>query len=97
MNARYPRSTTSISSKRMRNGTDRQSLDISAKRASCTRVPHYPDRDARTSDATSEAVDSVGTLDLKVIEAFFWHSSCSDQGEAPFGGQNVTGVRHHLP
>jgi len=70
----------------MRNGTDRQSLDISAKRASCTRVPHYPDRDARTSDATSEAVDSVGTLDLKVIEAFFWHSSCSDQGEAPFRG-----------
>ncbi len=33
------------------------------------------------------ATDLVDTLDLPVIEAFFWHSSCNDQGEAPFRGQ----------
>ena len=33
------------------------------------------------------ARDIVGTLDLQVVEAFFWHSSCNDQGEAPFRGQ----------
>lgn len=33
------------------------------------------------------ATDLVGTLGLPVVEAFFWHSSCNDQGEAPFRGQ----------
>lgn len=33
------------------------------------------------------ATDLVGTLNLPVVEAFFWHSSCNDQGEAPFRGQ----------
>jgi predicted nuclease of predicted toxin-antitoxin system len=33
------------------------------------------------------AKELVGTLDLQVVEAFFWHSSCSDQGDAPFRGQ----------
>jgi hypothetical protein len=60
-------------------------------------VPHYQTEMRGTGDATSDASEIVGTLDLKVVEAFFWHSSCNDQGEAPFGGQIVTGVRHHLP
>jgi hypothetical protein len=33
------------------------------------------------------AKDVVGTLGLQVVEAVFWHSSCNDQGEAPFRGQ----------
>jgi len=39
---------------------------------------------AQVLDAAREL---VGTLDLQVVEAFFWHSSCNDQGEAPFRGQ----------
>jgi hypothetical protein len=33
------------------------------------------------------AKDIVGTLGLQVVDAVFWHSSCNDQGEAPFRGQ----------
>jgi len=29
----------------------------------------------------------VGALDLHVVEAYFWHSSCNDQGEPPFRGE----------
>lgn len=39
---------------------------------------------AQVIDAATEL---VGTLELPVVEAFFWHSSCNDQGEAPFRGQ----------
>ena len=39
---------------------------------------------AQVVDAAREL---VGTLDLRVVEAFFWHSACNDQGEAPFRGQ----------
>lgn len=33
------------------------------------------------------AKDIVGALGLQVVDAVFWHSSCNDQGEAPFRGQ----------
>ncbi len=33
------------------------------------------------------AKDIVATLDLEVVEAFFWHASCNDQGEPPFRGR----------
>ena len=39
---------------------------------------------AQVVDAAKEI---VGALGLQVIEAVFWHSSCNDQGEAPFRGQ----------
>lgn len=39
---------------------------------------------AQVVDAATELVDA---LDLTVVEAFFWHASCNDQGEAPFRGQ----------
>lgn len=38
---------------------------------------------ARVVDAAQEI---VGTLDLSVLRATFSHSSCNDQGEAPFRG-----------
>lgn len=39
---------------------------------------------AQVVDAAREVVN---TLDLQVVDAVFWHSSCNDQGEAPFRGQ----------
>ena len=33
------------------------------------------------------AKELVGILDLSVTRAVFWHSSCNDQGEAPFRGK----------
>ena len=39
---------------------------------------------AQVVDAAKEV---VSTLDLQVLDAVFWHSSCNDQGEAPFRGQ----------
>lgn len=33
------------------------------------------------------AKDIVGTIDLTVVDASFWHGSCNDQGDAPFQGQ----------
>jgi hypothetical protein len=39
---------------------------------------------AQVVDAAKEL---VGTLDLHVVDAVYWNSSCNDQGEAPFRGQ----------
>jgi len=39
---------------------------------------------AQVIDAAHEIVAS---LKLRVVEAFFWHASCNDQGESPFRGQ----------
>lgn len=40
---------------------------------------------ARLVDAAHEIVETVG---LQVIEpAYFWHSSCNDQGDPPFRGE----------
>jgi hypothetical protein len=39
---------------------------------------------AQVLDAATDLVDA---LDLPVVEAFFWPSSCNDQGEAPFRGE----------
>ena len=39
------------------------------------------------SQVVDAAKEIVGTLGLQVVEAVFWHSSCNDQGEAPFRGQ----------
>ena len=39
---------------------------------------------AQVVDAAKEV---VATLDLEVVDAVFWHSSCNDQGDAPFRGQ----------
>ncbi|WP_018598745.1 hypothetical protein [Mycobacterium sp. 155] len=33
------------------------------------------------------ARDIVGTVDLQVVDAVFWHGSCNDQGDAPFQGK----------
>ena len=33
------------------------------------------------------AAEIVSTLNLPVVRAAFWHSSCNDQGQAPFRGQ----------
>lgn len=33
------------------------------------------------------AAEIVSTLNLPVLRAAFWHSSCNDQGRAPFRGQ----------
>lgn len=50
-----------------------------------TSNPMTPDQSrAQVVDAATEL---VGALNLPVVEAFFWHSSCNDQGEAPFRGQ----------
>jgi len=50
-----------------------------------TASPLTPDQSrAQVVDAATELVDA---LNLPVVEAFFWHSSCNDQGEAPFRGQ----------
>lgn len=50
-----------------------------------TSNPMTPEQSrAQVVDAATELVD---TLNLPVVEAFFWHSSCNDQGEAPFRGQ----------
>lgn len=38
---------------------------------------------AQVVDAAREI---VGALGLHVVEAFVWHSSCNDQGDAPFKG-----------
>jgi uncharacterized protein YceK len=38
---------------------------------------------AQVMDAAKEL---VGILDLPVSKAVFWHSSCNDQGDAPFRG-----------
>ena len=39
---------------------------------------------AQVIDAAEEL---VGLLDLTVVKSVFWHSSCNDQGEAPFRGK----------
>lgn len=39
---------------------------------------------AQVMDAAKEL---VGILDLSVSKSVFWHSSCNDQGEAPFRGK----------
>jgi hypothetical protein len=39
---------------------------------------------AQVLDAAKEIVSALG---LRVVDAVFWHSSCNDQGEAPFRGQ----------
>ena len=43
---------------------------------------------AQVIDAATEI---VGILNLQVIEPAFWHSSCNDQGEAPFRGRMMIG------
>jgi hypothetical protein len=40
------------------------------------------------------AKDVVAILNLQVTNAYFWHSSCNDQGEAPFRGQ--VGINYPL-
>ena len=50
-------------------------------------VPNPMTPEQSKAQVVDAAKELVGTLDLKVVEAFFWHSSCNDQGEAPFRGQ----------
>ena len=50
-------------------------------------VPNPMTPEQSKAQVVDAAKELVGTLDLQVIEAFFWHSSCNDQGEAPFRGQ----------
>lgn len=39
---------------------------------------------AQVVDAAGEIVHALG---LHVVSAFFWHSSCNDQGDPPFRGE----------
>lgn len=46
---------------------------------------------AQVMDAAKEL---VRILDLPLTKAYFWHSSCNDQGEAPFQGR--VGINYPL-
>lgn len=49
--------------------------------------PMTPDQSkAQVVDAVREI---VATLNLHVVKASFWHSSCNDQGDPPFRGEAV--------
>ena len=50
-------------------------------------VPNPMTPEQSKAQVVDAAKEIVGALDLEVVEAFFWHSSCNDQGEAPFRGQ----------
>jgi hypothetical protein len=50
-------------------------------------VPNPMTPEQSKAQVVDAAKELVGTLNLQVVEAFFWHSSCNDQGEAPFRGQ----------
>jgi hypothetical protein len=50
-------------------------------------VPNPVTPEQSKAQVVDAAKELVGTLDLDVVEAVFWNSSCNDQGEAPFRGQ----------
>jgi hypothetical protein len=50
-------------------------------------VPNPLTPEQSKAQVVDAAKDVVGTLDLQVVEAVFWHSSCNDQGDPPFRGQ----------
>lgn len=50
-------------------------------------VPNPMTPEQSKTQVVDAAKEVVATLNLPVVDAVFWHSSCNDQGEAPFRGQ----------
>ncbi len=50
-------------------------------------VPNPMTPEQSKAQVVDAARDIVRDLNLHVVEAFFWHSSCNDQGDPPFQGE----------